>query len=323
MKLWQLIRSIMTLGKKETNIELLKVNGILTNDAVQIANSFNNYFTNIACSLAENMPDPLFDFSTYMPTPLLNSIGLLPTSAEEVINISSGIRLSHSRGLDDIDPCIATRFLTHVAHPLAEVINCSFNNGIVPRALKAAKVVPIYKKGDKDSVANYRPISILPYFSKYYEKLMYRRLFNYVNSLNIIFQSQHGFQSGHSPYMALLSMQDMISNAIDNNNYSVGVFFDLSKAFDTVDHKILIKKLENYGIRGIPLKWFISYLENRTQNVVCNEVLSEEGIIGFGVPQGSILGPFLFLLYINDLAKVSYTIFLILFADDTNVFFLP
>jgi len=112
----------------------------------------------------------------------------------------------------------------------------------------------------------------------------------------------------------------MISNAIDKNDYSVGVFFDLSKAFDTVDHKILIKKLENYGVRGTTLKWFISYLESRTQNVICNEALSEEGLIRFGVPRGSILGPLLFLLYINDLANVSSTIFLILFADDTNVF---
>src|ERR1700733_3481039 len=152
-----------------------------------------------------------FHFSTYMPSPHINSMGLPPTSAEEVVEIGLGIRRSHGRRLDDIDPCIASLFVTHIAHPLAEVINCSLDFGIVPRALKTAKVVPIYKKDDKDSLVNYRPISILPYFSKFYEKLMYNRLFNYVNSQNLLFESQHGFQSGHSPYMALLSMQDTIT----------------------------------------------------------------------------------------------------------------
>ena len=140
------------------------------------------------------------------------------------------------------------------------MINCSFTTGIVPQAIKIAKVVPIYKKGEKDDVTNYRPISILPYLSKFYEKLMYNRLYNFVEKSGIIFHTQLQW---HSPFMSLLSMLDKISNAIENNEYSVGIFFDLAKAFDTVNHKILLKKLENYGIRGEQLKWFISYFENR------------------------------------------------------------
>ena len=226
---WRLLRSIMSLSKKDSIIESLKIDDVQTTDPVKMANGFNEYFTNIAASLADNMPDPPFHFSTYLPSPHNNSMGLLPTSAEEVVEIGLGIRKTHGRGLDDIDPCIAARFVTHIAHPLAEVINCSFDFGIVPRALKTAKVVPIYKKGDKDSLVNYRPISILPYFSKFYEKLMYNRLFNYVNSQNLLFESQHGFQSGHSPFMALLSMQDTTTKANDNNNYSVGVFLTFLK----------------------------------------------------------------------------------------------
>src|ERR1043165_8313011 len=199
--------------------------------------------------------------------------------------------------------------------------NCSFNTGLVPQAIKIAKVVPVYKKGAKDNETNYRPISILPYFSKFYEKLMYDRLYNFVQKSNVVFQSQHGFQAGHSPYMNLLSMQDKISSAIENNEYAIGEFFDLAKAFDTVDHQILLHKLESYGIRGMQLDWFASYFDKRLQCVCCNGALSDLKLIKSGVPQGSNLGPLLFLLYINDLPNVSSILFFILFADDTNVFF--
>src|SRR6218665_2915331 len=151
--------------------------------------------------------------------------------------------------------------LHRIATTLSIIINCSLNTGIVPDAIKIAKIVPILKKGEKNDVSNYRPISILPYFSKFYVKLMYKRLSDYVKI------SQHGFQQGHSTYMALINMQDRITKAIDNNEYSVGVFFDLAKSFDAVNHKILLDKLEHYGVRGIQLKWFSSYLYGRAQKV--------------------------------------------------------
>jgi len=319
---WKLIRSIMQLGNGDTRIEALTINGATVKDANVMANALNHYFTNIAHSLAEKIPPtPSVSFDSYLHTPSLSSMGLLSTSSMEILDIGRDIKLTHSKGIDDIDPCLATPSLCIVAKPLAEIINCSLNSGVVPQAIKTAKVVPIFKKGDKDNVANYRPISILPYFSKFYEKIMYTRLYNYVKNLNVICQSQHGFQPGHSPYMALLNMQDMITNAIEKNEYSIGIFFDLAKAFDTVDHRIMLSKLEYYGVRGNQLKWFASYLDNRSQRVLCNGALSELGMIKYGVPQGSNLGPFLFLLYINDLALVSPTLFCVLFADDTNMFY--
>jgi Reverse transcriptase (RNA-dependent DNA polymerase) len=320
-KTWSLIRSIVKRGEQESKIESLNVNGEKIETGEIMANKFNNYFTSIAHSLAEKIPKSSESFKRYMQPPLPNSFVLTPTSPEEILNRSHTIRLTHSRGVDDIDPCIATPLIACVALPLAEIINCSFNTGIVPQATKIAKVVPVYKKGEKDNITNYRPISILPYFSKFYEKLMYDRLYNFVEKSNVLFHSQHGFQSGHSPFMSLLSMQDKISSAIENNEYAVGIFFDLAKAFDTVDHNILLCKLETYGIRGMQLNWFASYFDNRLQCVCCNGAFSELKVINFGVPQGSNLGPLLFLIYINDLPNVSSVLFFILFADDTNVFY--
>ena len=228
---------------------------------------------------------------------------------------------THTKGLDGIDPYIATPNLALVIVPLTEIINCSIVHGIVPDQLKSAKVVPIFKKGEKESLANYRPISVLPYFAKFLEKVMYDRLSSYVSKAKLIHPSQYGFQQGHSTFMALLDMEEKISKAIDNNEHSIGIFIDLAKAFDTVDHSILLKKMANYGIRGLQLKWFHSYLSERTQRVLCNGSLSTSGHIAYGVPQGSNLGPLLFLLYINDLANVSATLHFILFADDTNIFY--
>src|SRR5688572_14231630 len=181
--------------------------------------------------------------------------------------------------------------------PLVEIINCSFKTGIFPQALKIAKVVPIFKKGPRDEASNYRPISVLPFFSKCFEKAMHLRLNNYITKFDILFTSQHGFQSGHSTFMPLLSMQDKISAAMDKNDFSIGIFLDLAKAFDTIDtiflviYHILLKKLSLYGIRNTQLNWFKSYLDNRMQLVSCNGTKSPLKLIKYGVPQGSILGP--------------------------------
>jgi len=243
-----------------------------------------------------------------------------PTSPEEIIQLGQTMHITHSSGPDDIDPCIANPYLNLLALPLAAIFNASFMTGIIPSALKMAKVVPIFKQGNRAEASNYRPISILPYFAKLLEKLMYIRLYNYICQNNFLYPLQHGFQSGHSTAMSLIDLQDKISLAIDNNEFSLGIFIDLAKAFDTVDHVILVNKLENYGIRGLQLKWFKNYLDQRLQCVNCNGATSKLKTIKCGVPQGSNLGPLLFLIYINDLPNASSILNLILFADDTNIF---
>jgi hypothetical protein len=187
--------------------------------------------------------------------------------------------------------------------------------------MKLAKVIPIFKAGSKLLVTNYRPISLLSVFSKIFEKIAHQQLYDFLLSQSVIYGSQFGFQKGRSTLHSLIEIVENIRDCLEQRNYGCGIFIDLKKAFDTVNHKILIDKLEHYGIRGRSLDWFSSYLTGRTQYTFCNGVNSELRTITCGVPQGSVLGPLLFLLYINDLPNISNKLKFYLFADDTNIFF--
>ena len=213
------------------------------------------------------------------------------------------------------------KYFTNIGPNLASkmpVSEKSHNSFLPPKLVNSIFLDAV---NEQDIFTSYRPVSVLPAFSKILERVMYNRLLRFLNNHNILSDNQYGFRKHHSTAYALACLYDKISSAIDNKECTVGIFIDLSKAFDTIDHNILISKLEHYGVRGIPLRWFESYLSNRQQYVEFNGVSSESCEIKCGVPQGSILGPLLFLLYINDLCNVSKVLDFILFADDTNIFF--
>ena len=185
--------------------------------------------------------------------------------------------------------------------------------------MKIARIIPLYKGDNNQLIHNYRPISILPFFSKVFEKIVHKYVVELLDDINISYQYQFGFRKHHSTGHAIITLVERVTQSLDTGKYFVGVFLDLKKAFDTVDHSILLKKLEKYGIRGNMIKWFKSYLSFRLQLVDYDDCHSDKSKLHMEY-QGSILGPLLFILYINDFSKVSNLLFSILFADDTSVF---
>lgn len=210
--------------------------------------------------------------------------------------------------------------INEIVKPLTYIFNLSFQTGIVPINMKRAKVIPLFKTGNKYYYNNYRPVSLLPQFSKILEKLYNIRLDNFINKHNLLHDNQYGFRNNRSTAFALMDSIEEITNQTDKKKIAVGLFIDLKKAFDTINHNNLTEKLDLYGIRGVALNWVKSYLSNRTQFVKLNENSSSYLDIDCGLPQGSVLGPILFILFINDLCKVSQLFTSVLFADDSNLF---
>ena len=216
---------------------------------------------------------------------------------------------------------VIKRSIDIISEPLTSIVNMSLAHGIVPDKMKIARVIPVYKLGDRSIFSNYRPISVLPSFSKILEKIVHNRIIEFISKLNILCDNQYGFRKNHSTSLALIEFYDKVSSAFNRGEVAVGIFLDLSKAFETVNHDILFDKLRRYGIRGVALDWVKSYFSDRLQYVDFNGNSSSLQKISCGVPQGSILGPLFFILYINDIINTSRLLDPILFADDTSIFF--
>ena len=207
-----------------------------------------------------------------------------------------------------------------LAKPLSIIINQTLKTGVFPDKLKIAKVTPVYKKGNENTFCNYRPISLLPSISKVFEKVICNQITIYFENNHLSNASQYGFRKNHSTEFAALELTDLILEDMDNGKTPIAIFLDISKAFDTINHQKLLTKLYHYGIYGTPLKLIHSYLSNRKQCVIFDDILSNTLDIKTGVPQGSILGPIFFIIYINDICNVSKFLKTICYADDSTLY---
>ena len=326
-KTWEVIKEVCEMKKNiEPTVELLDIDV----SPKQSLDTVNNFFTGVgealANSLLTRMGKTEQDLSreAAQDTSPPDSMSFVPTDPYEVRGIILGLRSHTAPGWDKITAEILKQNVLCLAPPIAYMCNLSLSTGRFPSTFKKAVVCPIFKSGNKDQPNNYRPISLLSVLSKILEKVVNRRVIKYLESNKLLSDFQFGFRENKSTEDAVLALTSTVVSYLDKGDKCLGVFLDLQKAFDTVSIKILLTRLENVGIRGLALDWFKDYLTNRSQRVRVAGYESNDSMCKYGVPQGSTLGPTLFLVYINSLCKIAASqpsMDLLMFADDTVLVF--
>jgi len=308
--------------KQSSKINELKVGNKTVTDDQDISNAINNFFSTVGSKLAEKHNTDINDHKKYLTNRINSTIYLFPTNKLEISNLIQKLDPKKPGGGDNISPKLIIATKDTIIPLLEHLFNLSFDTKTVPDKLKIAKLIPIFKKildEERLMPGNYRPISLLSIINKLLEKLMYARLISFINKHKVLYKYQFGFRKNHSTTLALIEITDNILKDLEEGKHTAGIFIDFKKAFDTVDHSILFSKLEHYGIRGSVLEWLKSYLKNRQQYSYVNGKNSTQQLITYGVPQGSVLGPLLFLIFTNDIGNCTESK-IRLFADDTNAF---
>ena len=317
---WKTISDILCKSSKSSNaIKEIKVQNKIISDSSDICNSFNEFFINIGPNLASNIkPSKDVHYKSYLKKVISSSFHFDLVNEEDVMKTVKSLKSKNSAGFDGISTNLLKILIPAVIKPLTLIINQSLATGIFPDKLKTAKVVPLFKKDDCLIMDNYRPVSLLTSISKVFEKIAHNQISSYLKENKLLYKSQYGFRDEHSTELASLELIDRVMTSFENKHTPLAIYMDLSKAFDTLDHKILLYKLQHYGVKGTELNWFKSYLSDRKQFVEIEGVKSNQQTITTGVPQGSVLGPLLFLIYMNDINEASSALNAILFADDST-----
>ena len=316
-KTWDLIREAIGSDSSKPEIDKLTVSDRSVDDPLLIPNEFNKFFVSAGKNIADSICNTRVDPESFLKSNNAPPLEFSLTSPGEIVDIIRGFQSKTSFDIDGMSIKLLKSVAIEISFLLAHIFNLSLKNGTFPSALKLSRVVPIQKGGKADSCANYRPIALLSSISKILEKIVSLKLVNHLEIDKLKYPKQFGFQRNKNTKQNLLNVVNFISKAINEGQFCIGIFLDLRKAFDVCNHKILFKKLINKGILGKSLDWFKSYLTGRRQVVAVNGYKSSPESIDMSVIQGSILGPILFLVYIDDLPSSSL-LETFLFADDTQ-----
>jgi hypothetical protein len=317
-KTWMVLKEAMGGGAPLDDISDISVNGVHISDKTQMADEFNNFFSCIGKQISDSIPPSTINPLSYLNNlPDVPNLEFFPCGPNQIITLVRSFENKSSPDLDGISINLIKKVIVEIATPLSHIFTLSLNHGVFPELFKTVRVVPIFKSGDKTSCDNYRPISLVKTLSKVLEKIVQISLVNHLEINKLIYKHQYGFLRARSTEHNLIQVVNMVSQALNGGDMAIGVFLDLRKAFDVCDHGILLSKLNKYGITGKALDWFISYLTNRKQVVDISGYLSNPQPLDISTIQGSLLGPILFLVYINDFPNCT-NLSSFLFADDTT-----
>ena len=315
-KTWQIINNVIKTKSKNTQ-EIIINEGNIELPKNHVPDKFINYFTSIADRLISNLPQTNSNASSYLRNRTENSFFMYPIVKKEIEYAINDLK-NNGRGIHTISSSVLKHSKSIIADILAFIFNLCVTQGYFPKELKIGCLTPIFKSGSKNDVSNYRPVCSLSPFSKIFEKVIHNRMIAFIEKNNILSETQFGFRKGLSTEAALTQFIDEIHKGLNDRQYTAAVFMDLSKAFDVLDHEILKLKLEHYGFRGIILDFLLSFIKERKYFVSVNGFKSIIKSVTNGVPQGSTLGPLLFLLYVNDMKYSSNLLRFTQFADDTT-----